>query len=224
MKIATVDSACSILDRDFKPTNILSSVALVVDCPYDAPMRVEVRDGNYALSDPNVLVYELELCQQLLSRQEADCVHLDLTLGGVNLLDVTDEYLFQTQLSPAGRNYLHAVMPSLRGIATQIAETHHIPVLAMGKQSLPVRLAELHAAAYGIHHAFEQAKTVETPIYVGLPAQVKASFERHGIVQVSSADPMESILSAEATVAVDIPVTSFLNPVTRGFQVLRIGS
>ena len=223
MKIATVDSACSILDTDFKPTSILSSVALVVDYPYEAPIKVEARAGDYALTDPNVLVYELELCQQLLSQQEADCVHLDLTLGGVNLLDVTDPYLFQMQLSAAGRSYLHAVMPSLRRLATQIGETHHIPVLAMGKRSLPVRLAELYAAAHGIQHAFEKAKTAETPLYVGLPAKVQASFERAGIVEVSSAEPMESVLSAEATVPEGIPVTSFLNPVTRGFQVLRIG-
>lgn len=41
MKIATVDSACSILDGDFKPISILSSVALVVDCPYETPLKID---------------------------------------------------------------------------------------------------------------------------------------------------------------------------------------
>ena len=224
MRIATVDSGCSILDRELKPISILSTAALVVDQPYEEPMRLEVRPGDYSLTDPNVLVYELELCQELLASQTADCVHFDLTLGGINLLDITDEYLFQAQLSPMGRSVLHAIMPTLRDIAMRINETYHIPVLAMGKRSIPVRLAELYAAAYGVQHAFEKAKTADTPIYVGLPAKVSASFEEDGGVRVSSAEPMEDSLTAEAPITNGVSVKRFLNPVTRGFQVLKIGN
>ena len=222
MRIATVDSGCSILDRDLKPISILSTVALVVDYPYEKPVQFEVRLGDYALTDTNVLVYELALCQELLANQKADCVHLDLSLGGVNILDMTDEYLFQAQLSPMGRNVLHAIMPTLQNIAIQISESHHIPVLAMGKRSLPVRLAELYAAAYGVQYACEKAQTAVAPIYVGLPAKVSASFEGDGGVRVSSAEPMEDSLTAKAPIPNDVSAEQFLNPVTRGFQVLKI--
>ena len=222
MKVATVDSGCSILDRDLKPITILSSVAVVVDRPYEKPVNLEVRWGDYTLTDPNVLVYELELCQKLLANEDADCVHLDLTLGGVNLLDLTDEALFQMQLSPTGRSFLHAIMPKLRRIAAEIGETHHIPVLAMGKRSIPVRVAELHAAAYGVQQAIRKAQTSDEPIHVGLPSKVMADFDTDGVVRVSSAEPMEASLTAEAPVADGVEVERFLNPVTRGFQVLRL--
>ncbi|MCH8292410.1 DUF4152 family protein [Candidatus Poribacteria bacterium] len=225
MKIATVDSGCSILDEHFKPTNILTTVALVTDQPYEQPIQLQTQSGDYPLTDPNVLVYELQLCQQLLAAgQDADCVHLDLTLGGLNVLDITDEYLFQMQLSQTGRSVLHAIMPALRNIALQIGETHHIPVLAMGKRSIPVRLAELHATAYGIQHAFEIARASKGPISVGLPAKTLASFETDGAVRISSAEPMEDALIAEAPVENGVSVAQFLNPVTRGFQVLQIGN
>ncbi|MCZ6677150.1 MAG: DUF4152 family protein [Candidatus Poribacteria bacterium] len=223
MRIATVDSGCSILDRDFKPISILSTVALVVDQPYQAPMQLKARSGDYAMTDPNVLIYELQLCYELLENQEADCVHLDLTLGGVNILDLTDEYLFQMQLSQMGRSVLHAIMPALRKIAMEINDVYHIPVLALGKQSVPVRLAELYAAAYGMQHACEKAQAADAPIYVGLPAKVSACFE-NGVVHVSSAEPMEDALTAEVPVENGILVEQFLNPVTRGFQVLKIGN
>lgn len=224
MKIATVDSGCSILDGDFRPISILSTAALVVEHPYEQPMQLETRGGDYPLTDPNVLVYELQLCHDLLASQKADCVHLDLTLGGLNLLDITDEYLFQMQLSPMGRSVLHAIMPSLRDLALQIGETYHIPVLAMGKRSLPVRLAELYATAYGIQRAFEKAQTAHAPVYVGLPAKVSASFEKKGVVHVSSAEPMEDVLTAEVSIEKEVSVEVFLNPITRGFQVVRIGN
>jgi hypothetical protein len=222
MKIATVDSGCSVLDHYFRPTNILATAALVTDQPYEQPIQTETQSGDYALTDPNVLIYELQLCQQLLAGQAADCVHLDLSLGGINVLDITDEYLFQMHLSPTGRSVLHAIMPTLRDIAVQIGETHHIPVLALGKRSIPVRLAELYATAYGIQHAFELARAADAPILVGLPAKVLASFETDGVVHVSSAEPMEDAMTAEVPIENGLSVERFLNPVTRGFQVLKI--
>ena len=224
MKIVTADSACSILDKDLLPTNILSTVAIVVDFPYKTPIQVQVRDGDYSIKDPTVLVHELRLCEKLLDIESAECVHFDLTLGGINILDITDEFLFQLNLSPTGRSVLHAILPDLREIALSIDEKYHAPVLAMGKRSLPVRLAELHASAYGIARAMEIASALETedPIYLGLPEKTLAFFDEEGKVKVTSEEPMEGSLIAETPISNGVLVEPFLNPVTRGFQVLRL--
>jgi hypothetical protein len=206
------------------PTNILSTVAIVVDFPYETPIQVQARDGDYSIKDPTVLVHELRLCEELLDIEAAECVHFDLTLGGTNLLDITDEFLFQLNLSPRGRSVLHAILPDLREIALSIDEKYHAPVLAMGKRSLPVRLAELHASAYGIARAMEITSTSETeePISVGLPEKVLAFFDEEGKVKVTSDEPMERNLVAEAPISNGVLVEPFLNPMTRGFQVLRL--
>jgi len=224
MKIVTADSACSILDKELMPTNILSSVAIVVDFPYQTPIQFQVRHGDYSIKDPTVLVHELRLCEELLDIEQAECIHFDLTLGGINLLDITDEFLFQLNLSPRGRSVLHAILPDLREIALSIDEKYHAPVLAMGKRSLPVRLAELQASAYGIARAIEITSISETgePIYVGLPEKTLAFFDEENKVKVTSEEPMEGNLTAEAPINNGVLVEPFLNPVTRGFQVLKL--
>ena len=223
MKIATVDSACSVLDNELMPINILATAAIVVDFPYHTPQKVHARTGNYKITDPNVLVYELRMCEELMDMEPAEFVHFDLTLGGINLLDITDEYLFQIALSPTGRSVLHAILPELREIALSIGEKHHAPVLAMGKRSMPVRLAELYASAHGVSRAIELAKEEEHPIYIGLPEKVSATFEETPpTVRVTSEEPMEQSLFAEAPVDNGVLVEPFLNPVTRGFQVLKL--
>jgi len=222
MKIVTADSACSILDKELMPINILSTAAIVVDFPYQTPMRIETRPGDYRIIDQNVLIYELKLCEELLEIEPAECVHFDLTLGGINLLDITDEYLFQAALSPTGRSVLHAILPDLRETALSIGQKYQAPVYAMGKRSIPVRLAELYASAHGVARAIQMAKESEQPIYVGLPSKALASFAEAGKVRVTSEEPMEKSLVAEAPIPNGVSVEPFLNPVTRGFQVLKL--
>jgi len=224
MKIVTADSACSILNKDLMPTNILSTVAIVVDFPYETPIKVHARAGDYSIKDPTVLVHELRLCEELLGIEPAECVHFDLTLGGINILDITDEFLFQLNLSPRGRSVLHAILPDLREIALAIDEKYHAPVLAMGKRSLPVRLAELYASAYGIARGIKIASVseAEEPIYLGLPEKVLAFFDEKDKVKVTSEEPMEKSLVAEVPISNGVLVEPFLNPMTRGFQVLRL--
>jgi len=222
MKIATVDSACSILNENLMPTNILSMAGIVVDFPYEEPSQVQTRGEEHLISDPNLLVNELRLCQEMLEIEEADCVHLDLSLGGVDLLDLTEEdLLFRIPMSPNGREVLRLILPDLQEIATAIDEDHQIPVLAIGKRSGPVRLAELYAAAHGVARAMEQARESRETVYVGLPTGTMAAID-DGKVRVSSQEAMEKGLSAEAPVVDGVQVEAFLNPVVRRFQALKL--
>jgi len=222
MKIVTVDSACSILNENLMPTNILSMAGIVVDFPYEKPSQVQTRGEDYLISDPNLLVNELTLCQEMLEIEAADCVHLDLSLGGVDLLDLTEEdLLFRIPMSVNGREILRLILPDLQEIATAIDEDYQIPVLAIGKRSGPVRLAELYAAAYGVARAMKQAKESKETVYVGLPTGSMAAID-DGKVRVSSQEAMEKNLSAEAPVVDGVQVEAFLNPVVRRFQALKL--
>jgi hypothetical protein len=222
MKIVTVDSACSVLDENLMPTNILSMAGIVVDYPYEQPSQVQTRGEDYLLSDPNLLVNELKLCQEMLEVERADCVHLDLSLGGINLLSLTEEdLLFRIPMSYDGREVLRLILPDLQKIAAAINEEYEVPVLAIGKRSGPVRLAELYAAAYGVARAMEKAKESGETVYVGLPSGTTATIDG-GKSRVTSQEPMEKSLSAEAPVVAGVHVEAFLNPIVRRFQALKL--
>lgn len=222
MKIATVDSACSILNENLMPTNILSMAGIVVDYPYEKPSQVQTRGEDYLVSDPNLLVNELKLCQEMLEIERADCVHLDLSLGGINLLNLTEEdLLFRISMSYDGREVLRLILPDLQRIAAAINEEQQIPVLAIGKRSGPVRLAELYAAAYGVARAMEKAKESGETIYVGLPSGATATMDGDK-VRVQSQIPMEKNLSAEAPIVAGVHMEAFLNPIVRRFQALKL--
>jgi hypothetical protein len=230
MKIATVDSACSILNEGLMPMNILSMAGIVVDYPYEQPSQVQVRGEDYLVSDPNLLVNELKLCQEMLEIEKADCVHLDLSLGGINLLDLTEEdLLFRIPMSYNGREVLRLILPDLQKIATAINEKYEIPVLAIGKRSGPVRLAELYATAYGVARAMEKAKESGETVYVGLPLGTTAAVDgdkseepAEPRVRIASQEPMERNLSADAPVVAGVQVEAFLNPIVRKFQALKL--
>ena len=222
MRIATVDSACSILNESLAPMNILAMVGIVVDHPYEQPSTIQVRREDHLLSDPNLLVDELKLCQEMLGKEQVDSIHLDMSLGGMNILEITQaDLLFRIPISPSGREVLRAILPELQRIATAIDEQYHIPVLAIGKRSGPVRLAELHAAAYGVAKAIEKAKESGKILYVGLPVGTTAVFNGSKVI-VTSLIPIESKMRAEAPVSDGVQVESFLNPIIRRFHALKI--
>jgi len=222
MKIATVDSACSILNENLLPTNILSMVGIIVDHPYKQPSYIVTKDKEYSLTDYALLISELKLCEEMLAVEKADYVHLDLTLGGINILDLKDEdLLYKIPLSNEGRTILRLILPELQSIAKSIKEKYNIPVLAIGKKSLPVRLAELYAAAYGVAKAISKAKETKSPIYIGLPVRTIVDISE-GKVKITSQEPMETDLYAETATANGVSIEPFHNPIVRGFQTVKI--
>jgi hypothetical protein len=116
-------------------------------------------------------------------------------------------------------------MPRLRKLALDIRQAHDIDVSAIGKDSIPVRVAELtsgaHAIVYTAQRVIKEAKTIR----LGLPARcsVKAN---------PSMAVLESLLPAEEDVkghAEDkdqtlqkVGITEMPNPRARGFRLLEI--
>jgi hypothetical protein len=220
MKIIAADSACSTLDPSFMPRDILNSAVVLLDHPYREPLQARHVTADYKLSDPNVLVYELRLCAQMLEEVEADCIHLDFSMGGVNILSLTDAMLERMIVSSRGYEILRFILPDLQGLAVSIGEKYKVPVYAMGDKSAAVRVAELTAAAGGVALAARRALTAEAPTIIGLPRHTRAVFEGDQ-VSVISMDPMEEGLAGRAEAPEHVEVEAFLNPVARQFQTLK---
>jgi hypothetical protein len=223
MRILAADSACSYLDESLMPKCIMNSAAVVLDHPYREPSLVRIVTADYQITDPNVLVYELRLCRDILASEQVDCVHLDLSLGGINILTITEEMLWRMPLSTYGREVLKLILPELQRIALDIGEKYKVPVYAMGSKSMAVRVAELHAAAAAVSRAAQHASAAETPLVVGLPRRASALFEG-GRLRIVSREPMEYDYWVEAPLPHGVAVDTFVNPVARDFHALRLAS
>ena len=112
LRIISADSAAAILDQRFKPLYIVSSVAVLVNPPY--------REPSFRLAEPifkeveggfNVIVHEAELCRSLLDRMKADVVHLDMSLGGFSIEELSPFELTNLRASRTGRQHILKILP-----------------------------------------------------------------------------------------------------------------
>jgi hypothetical protein len=70
---------------------------------------------------------------------------LDMPLGGVSVEEMSPVELMNLRASSKGRQIILKILPKLRKIACEIKRLHGIDMLAIGKESVPVRIAELTA-------------------------------------------------------------------------------
>jgi hypothetical protein len=74
----------------------------------------------------NLIVHELELCQQLLKNVKADVVHLGMSLGGINLEDFSAVGISNMRKSGKARAQILKILPKLRRTASSILMTYGI--------------------------------------------------------------------------------------------------
>lgn len=117
----------------------------------------------------DLVVRELRMCRKLLQSVTVDAVHIDMTLGAISLSKLTFSDIREMSISSRARQNIQKVLPELRKLATQIEQTHKVEVLAVGKESLPVRIAELTAAAYSVIYASAEALKHRNTVLLGLP-------------------------------------------------------
>ena len=90
MKIIAADSAAAILDENFQPLQIVACAAVMVEPPYRTaseciaePIFAHIENGH------ELVIHELELCYKLLKKVKANVVHLDISLGGVKIEELS---------------------------------------------------------------------------------------------------------------------------------------
>jgi hypothetical protein len=215
-----------VLNEKFEPLSIVAAASVLVDSPYreaDAflaePIFVDAQNGH------EVIVHEAELCRDLIGRVGADIVHLDMSLGACPIEELSPIQLTNMRVSTRARQHLLKVLPKLRKIATEITQKHGVEVLAIGKESMPVRVAELTSGAHAILYACEKAVDDKKQVLLGLPSKCQPRLGNSGVYLYSlmaaehdvrgHADDAKGILNK-------VNIAELLNPCARGFRVLRI--
>lgn len=226
MKVISADSAAAILDEQFNPILHVASVSVLVEPPY--------REPSFRLAEPifrevetgfDVIVHEAELCRSLLDKMKADVVHLDMSLGGVSIEELSPVELVNMRASRTGRQHILKILPRLRKIACEIKRVHGIDMLAIGKESMPVRIAELTAGAEAILFACKKVVDEKESILLGLPLMCQPRvFDSRVYLHslIANEHDVRSFSVDSLGVLTKVKLSETLNPIARGFRALKI--
>lgn len=226
MKVVAADSGAAVLDDSFEPLLVVAASAVLVEPPYREaamhlaePIFAEIEKG------PFLVVHELKLCQTLLKEVKADVVHLDMSLGGLNLEELSPIQLSEMRISGKARKEILSILPKIRKIASSMKRVYGVEVLAIGKNSVPVRIAELTSGAYAILYSSERAMQEGNKIRLGLPVKCQPRVSE-GSVTLQSLVPGEHDIIAyakdEKGIFEKVRISEMLNPCLRGFRIVEI--
>jgi hypothetical protein len=214
------------LDQQFKPLYLVASVSVLVSPPY--------REPSFRLAEPifkevdtgfDVIVHEAELCRSLLDMMNADVVHLDMSLGGVSIEELSPFELTNLRASKTGRQNILKILPRLRKIAGEIQRLHGIDMLAIGKESIPVRIAELTAGAEAILYACKKVVDEKEPVLLGLPMMCQPRILGDRVYLnslIANEHDVRSFAVDSAGILTKVKLSETLNPIARGFRALKI--
>jgi hypothetical protein len=226
LRIVAADSGAAILDEQYNPVYLVASVSVLVEPPYREPsFRIAEPIFREADTGLEVIVHEAKLCLSLLDRVKADIVHLDMTLGGITVEDLSPVELINMRASKAGRQHILKILPRLRKIAGEIKRLHGIDMLAIGKESVPVRVAELTAGAEAIMFACKRCIETKQDILLGLPIKCQPSVigDRVYLHSLMEAEhDLRSYAIDTEKILTKVKLVEILNPVARGFRALKI--
>jgi len=228
LKIIAADSSAAILNERFKPLSIVAAAAVLVNPPY--------REQSTCLAEPifanaknghELIVHEAELCRELLGKVRADVVHLDMSLGAVPLEQLSPIQFSNIRISNRARRHLLKILPRLRKIAGEVTQKYRVDVLAIGKDSIPVRIAELTAGAHAILYTCEKAIKENQTVLLGLPSKCQPRLVEKRVYLCSLIAAEHDIKGyAEDTKEIleKVNIMEMLNPCARGFRTLKITS
>ncbi len=226
LRIVSADSATAILDAKFTPIYLVASASVLVEPPYREahsrlakPIFMEVADGY------EVIVVEAALCKDLLSNVKADVVHLDVSLGAVPVEELSPVQLSNMRVSGRARQHLLRLLPRLRKIAGEIKRAYGLDVLAIGKESVPVRIAELTAGAEAILFTCAQASEEKEELLLGLPSRCQPIIAGNRVYLYSlmaAEHDVRGYAEDAAGILSKVNIVETLNPSARGFRALKI--
>jgi len=226
MKIVAADSSAALLNGKFQPISIVATAAVFVSPPFREPFThlaesifAEAQNGH------EVIVHEAELCRKLLEKVTADVVHLDMSLGGIPIEQLSPIQFSNMRVSSKAKHHLLKILPRLRKIAGEITQKYGVEVLAIGKESIPVRIAELTAGAHAVLYVCEKAVKGEQSVLLGLPSQCQPRLAEKRVYLCSLMAAEHDVRGyAEDTedILKKVNITEMLNPCARGFRALKI--
>lgn len=224
--MVAADSGAAVLDDQFNPLLVVAASAVLVEPPYrEASVCLTESLFSDVKRGPLFVVDELKLCQKLLRTVKADVVHLDMSLGGLNVEELSPIQLSRMRISTKARKEILSAAPKIRKAGAEIKRIYGIDVLALGKNSVPVRIAELTCGAHAILYASEKAVKEKAKVRLGLPIKCQPKTSEGGVT-LQSLMPAEHDVRGYAKDAEKIlekvQITEMLNPCVRGFRALEI--
>jgi hypothetical protein len=152
-------------------------------------------------------------------------VHLDVSLGSVPVEELSPVQLSNMRLSGKARQHLLRLLPRLRRIAGEIKRVHGLDMLAIGKESVPVRVAELTAGAEALLFACAQALEEKEEVLLGLPSRCQPIIAGRRVYLYSlmaAEHDLRGYAEDSLQVLNKVNIAETLNPCARGFRALRI--
>jgi len=226
LKVVAADSGAAILNEQFEPLEVVACVAVLVGPPYRKPSACLAEPLFASLNNGHrLIIHELKLCQELLKTVKADVVHLDMSLGAKSVEELSPIQFSNTRISGKVRSRILKIFPGVRRISADVKRVYGVDVLAIGKDSVPVRIAELTAGAYAVVYCAEKVVEEREPLLLGLPVKCEVKKIEGGVV-AQSLSPAEHDISGfakdEKGVLNDVVIHDLLNPCARGFRALKI--
>ncbi len=226
LRIISADSAAAILDDQFNVVTHVASVSVLVEPPYREPLfRIVEPIFRQVEEGFDIIVHEAELCRNLLDKMKADVVHLDMSLDGLSIEELSPVELVNRRSSKVARQNILKILPRLRKVASEIKRLHGVDMLAIGKESVPVRIAELTAGAEAILFACQKVLLEKKPILLGLPLKCQPTIYANRVYLHSLIEGEHDVKSFGVDVQgilTKIKMIETLNPIARGFRALKI--
>ncbi|AEH25395.1 DUF4152 family protein [Pyrococcus yayanosii] len=224
MKIVAADTGGALLDDAYQPVGLIATVAVLVRKPYKTAEENIVKFSDpfsYDLSGRQAIRDEVLLAIELAKKARPDVIHLDSTLGGIELRKLDEPTVDALPISDRGKEVWKELSKELQPLAKRFWEETGVEILAIGKDSVPVRIAEIYAGIYSAKWALEYARE-NGPVKVGLPRYMRVEIGA-GWIKGESLDPREGGLYGEIQVETDdVKWELYPNPVARRFMVLEV--
>jgi len=224
LHVISADSGAALLNERYEAQFIVAAVSVLVDPPYRLAKKLIAEPiFSEVANSHELIVHELELCQDLLKETKADVVHLDMSFGGALMEELSMIQL--SNVSSKARTHLLKVLPRMRKIAADIKRVYGIDVLAIGKESVPVRIAELTAGAHAVLYSAQKVIKDTQSLLLGLPSECYVRVVERGVM-VHSLTPTEHDIAGFAVdtdgILAKVTFSELLNPCARGFRAIEI--
>lgn len=226
LNVIAADSSSAILKDSFEPLSIVAVASVLVNPPYREP-KAWLAEAIFANANDghSVIVHEAELCRELIGKVKADVVHLDISLGAVPLEQLSPIQFSNLRISSKAKRNLLRILPKLRKIAGEITQKYGVEVLAIGKESIPVRIAELTAGAHAILYASEKAIKENKAVLLGLPSKCQPILAERRVYLYSligAEHDVRGYAEDAGEILKKVNIMEMLNPCARGFRALKI--
>ncbi|NJE03688.1 DUF4152 family protein [Thermococcus sp. MV11] len=224
MRIVSADTGGALLTGDYEPVGLIATAAVLVEKPYRTATTSMVRYAdpfNYDMSGRQAIRDEALLAVELARKVKPDVVHLDSTIGGIEVRKLDEPTIDALTITDRGKEVWKDLAKDLQPLAKKLWEETGIEIIAIGKWSVPVRIAEIYSGIYTAKWAIERAKE-EGKVMVGLPRYMRVEI-RPGKIYGESLDPREGGLFGEINAETEgIGWELYPNPLVRRYMVLEV--